>query len=67
MGLKVKRYEQPIESATIARKGFAPVVVTRAEDSDLIRIGVDKEGVQAYLFSDAAAKELAEAIQLFTK
>lgn len=66
MALNVKRKEAPIESVTIARKDFTPAVVTRTDDG-YIRVGAAKKGVDGLLFSDTAAKELAEAIQLFTK
>lgn len=64
MGISVKRKEQPIESITIARKGFSSLVVTKT-DSGKIRLAADKEGVQAYLLSDGAAKDLVAAFKEF--
>lgn len=64
MGIKVTRKEQPIESITIARKGFAPLVLTET-DSGKIRVAVDKEGVQAYLLSKEAAADLVSGLAEF--
>lgn len=60
--LTIKRKEQPIESVTISRKGFQDVVVDRATSGKL-RVAVNKEGVQAFLFDNDSAANLAEAIE----
>lgn len=68
MTIKVNRKQvvQPIESIVVSRGGnFHNIVVDKASPSGKIRLGVDKGGIQAYLFTKAEAKEVATALTTF--
>lgn len=63
---KINYKPQPIESIEITRKGFKPVKLDITE-SGKVRVAVQKDGVQAYLFSKDKASELSEALALMVE